>query len=268
MKLHHAGSVNNSCLAGIPGRSGQLPHLVAAAVAGPDLQPGAVIGAEPGRVQALVRVRVLQRAVAAGLPDLGTGTVAVPQLQLRAVGRRAAGHVQALAQGAHRTGAVERPPLGVAAVAAVELDRGAVVRCAPADVDALARRPGDLAGAQAGCRGAPLLVRPARAVPGLQPGAVIGAETGRVHTLSGLGIAQRAVAAGLPDLRAGAVAVPQLQLRAVGRRSAGYVQALAQGADRTGAVHRPPLRVAAVAAVELDRGAVLGTAPADIDALA
>src|SRR6476661_5418026 len=168
MKLHHAGSVNNSCLAGIPGRSGQLPHLVAAAVAGPDLQPGAVIGAEPGRVQALVRVRVLQCAVAAGLPDLRARAVAVPQLQLRAVGRRSAGYVQALAQGADRTGAVHRPPLRVAAVAAVELDRGAVLGTAPVDVDALARRPGDLAGAQAVRSGAPLLVRPARAVPGLQ----------------------------------------------------------------------------------------------------
>src|SRR6266540_806392 len=85
--------------AGGPGPShlGQPPHLVAAAKAVPDLQPGAVGGAHVFGVEAPARLRVTQRAVALGLPHLGAGAVAVPQLDERAVGGAAPRDVNALA---------------------------------------------------------------------------------------------------------------------------------------------------------------------------
>src|SRR6266545_198258 len=126
--------------AGGPGPShlGQPPHLVAAAKAVPDLQPGAVGGAHVFGVEAPARLRVTQRAVALGLPHLGAGAVAVPQLDERAVGGAAAGDVKALSERPQRRVGTHRPALCIGAVAG------------PLDVDALAADAGDLSNACSG----------------------------------------------------------------------------------------------------------------------
>jgi len=67
------------------------------------------------------RLRVEQRPVGTGHPQLGATAVAVPQLDRGAVGRAAVAGVQALAEGAQGLVAGGGEALGVAAVAGVEL---------------------------------------------------------------------------------------------------------------------------------------------------
>jgi hypothetical protein len=100
----------------------------------------------------------------------------------------------------------------------------------------------------------------------LQAGAVRRALAGGVQALAGAGVDQGAVA-GLPGLGAGAVAVVQLDLGAVGTGRGGDVETLAERLDR-GAVDGPALRGGAVAVPQLDRGAVGGTGRSHVDALA
>ena len=72
----------------------------------------------------------------------------------------------------------------------------------------------------------------------------------------------------LPDLGAGAVAVVELHLGAVGGAGRGDVHALAEGPERAAGADGPVLRGGAVAVVELDRGAVGAAGRGDVDALA
>src|ERR1700726_157451 len=117
---------------------GKGPLLVAAAVAGPQVELGAVGGVEIRVVQALAGGGVDQFPVL-GLPLLVAAAVAVPQLDGGAVVVVGAGDVHALAvdlQGAVGFGG---PGLVGAPVAVPHLDLGAVGGGQPVVVDALAR---------------------------------------------------------------------------------------------------------------------------------
>src|SRR5204863_146317 len=111
-----------------------------------DLQPRPVSARIAGRVEAFARAGVDQLLRRVGRPLLGVAPVAVPQLDLRAVRRARARHVEALAQRADRAVRADRPLLSVGAVAVVELDGGAVGAVRAGDVDALAAEAGDRAG--------------------------------------------------------------------------------------------------------------------------
>src|SRR5581483_4013574 len=132
-----------------PGGLGQRPLLVGVAGAVPDLQLRPRRGRPAGVVQALVRLRVVQRAVGLGDEDLRAGVVAVVQVHLGAVGGAAADDVHALAQ--DMQGAARRdhgPLLRRGAVAGVDLDRVGVGRAGRPVVDAQAAVPDDRAGAR------------------------------------------------------------------------------------------------------------------------
>src|SRR5579863_9914147 len=105
--------------------SGQVPLLVGAAVAGPQVKLGAVGGVGPRVVQALAGDGVDQRSVAR-LPLLVGAAVALPQLDEGAVGGAGAGDVQALAVDLDGPVGRHRPGLVGAAVAVPDLDLGAV----------------------------------------------------------------------------------------------------------------------------------------------
>src|SRR5207302_10058245 len=129
-----------------------VPHLCAGAVAVPDLELGAVGRGRARVVEAASRLRVEERPVGAGLPDLRARAVAGPELHLRSAGGAAAGDVHALAECADRAvAAVPRPSLGVRPVAGPQLDVGAVGAVRAGDVDALAAVAGDLTGAAGAC---------------------------------------------------------------------------------------------------------------------
>src|SRR5262249_43808135 len=121
------------------------PGLVGAAGAVPDLQPRTVGGTDPGRIQTPPGVGVDQAVVRTDRPRLGTGTVAVPQLQLGAIGRNRRGQVPALAQRLERV-ALVCPLRGVGAVAGPQLDRGAVGGVRAGHVHTLAAEAVDRAG--------------------------------------------------------------------------------------------------------------------------
>src|ERR1700727_42712 len=89
---------------------GHAPLLVRAAVAGPQVQLGALGRAERGIVEAGARGRVDQLAVD-GDPLLVGAAVAGPFLDQRAVGVAAAGDVEALAVDADGPVALHRPLL-------------------------------------------------------------------------------------------------------------------------------------------------------------
>src|SRR5439155_26843214 len=116
------------------------------------------------------------------VPDLGHGAVAVPDLELRAVGRVRARVVEA----AFRVRVEERPvgaglpDLSPGAVAGPELDLGSVGGAGARDVHALPERPD---GAVAGVP-RPLLRVGAAAGPELDVGAVRGVRAGDVDTLA------------------------------------------------------------------------------------
>src|SRR5256886_13878362 len=131
---------------------GGVPLLVRAAGAVPDLQRGTVGRRRPGRVQALVGLRVDDVVGAGDGPLLGAGAVAVPELHPRAVGGGTGGDVHALAERADRAVGTHGPALGAGAVARPELDPGAVRGIGSGDVDALAADPGELAGTGEGRR--------------------------------------------------------------------------------------------------------------------
>src|SRR6266542_5081898 len=90
---------------------------------------------------------VVQRAVALGLPHLGAGTVAVPQLDERAVGGTAARDVKALSERPQRRVGTHRPALRIGAVAGPQLDGCPVGGTGPLDVDAFTADAGDLSNA-------------------------------------------------------------------------------------------------------------------------
>jgi DNA-binding SARP family transcriptional activator/tetratricopeptide (TPR) repeat protein len=113
----------------------------------------------------------------------------------------------------------------------------------------------------------PALVRASGAVPDLQSCAVRRTRSGRVEASAGTGIDQAVVRPDGPLLGSGAVAVPQLHLRAVRGPRRRHVHALAQRLERVADV-RPVLRGGAVAGPQLDRGAVRGVRAGDVDALA
>src|SRR5262249_1847966 len=77
---------------------GQVPLLVGAAVAVPDLQLGTVGGVTGGVVQTTAGLRVDQAVVGLRLPNLGTGTVTTPQLDQGAVSGTTESDIQTLAQ--------------------------------------------------------------------------------------------------------------------------------------------------------------------------
>src|ERR1022692_341317 len=107
------------------GWSGDFPLLIGTAVAGPDVELGAVGGGESRVVEALAGHRVRQRAVQC-LPLLVRATVAGPQLDQGAVGRAGPGDIHALAAQIDRAVAGEGPALRGAAVAVPHLDLRAV----------------------------------------------------------------------------------------------------------------------------------------------
>src|SRR6185437_10995630 len=134
---------------------GQVPLLVGAAVAGPQVELGAVGGVGARVVQALAGGRVDQLAVAR-LPLLVRAACALPQLDQRAVGGAGSGDVQALAVDLHGPVGRHRPGLVGPAVAVPDLDLGAIGGRLPVVVHALgavgarrdrpgrpARRPAD-----------------------------------------------------------------------------------------------------------------------------
>ena len=84
-------------------------------------------------------------------------------------------------------------------------------------------------GSRCRLRQLPPLIHRAEAVPDLQAGAVGGAVARRVQAPARLRVAQRAVALLLPDLGAGAVAVPQLVTAPLTVCRCLHVQALAKG---------------------------------------
>src|SRR6185437_2685793 len=114
----------------------QVPLLVGAAVAGPQVELGAVGGVGVRVVQALAGDRVDQFAVAR-LPLLVGAAGALPQLDEGAVGGAGAGDVQALAVDLDGPVGRHRPGLVGPAVAVPELDLGAVGGRLPVVVHAL-----------------------------------------------------------------------------------------------------------------------------------
>src|SRR4051794_24200352 len=126
---------------GSAGRHG--PLLVRPTRTVPDLQPGAVVSATPGGVQALVGRWIYQLIRRGGAPLLCAGAVAVVQLDHGPVGGGAGADIHALAEGTYRAVGPDRPALRGGAVAVVELDRRAVGRIGTGHVDALAAVPGD-----------------------------------------------------------------------------------------------------------------------------
>src|ERR1700722_7816085 len=119
-------------------RLGQVPLLVGAPVAGPQVELGAVGGVGLGVVEALAGGGVDEDAVA-GLPLLVGAAVALPQLDVGAVAVVGAGDVHALAVDLQGAVGLDGPGLVGAAVAVPDLDLGAVGGGQPVVVDALAR---------------------------------------------------------------------------------------------------------------------------------
>ena len=101
--------------------------------------PCAVGRATAGDIEAATRLWVHEAILVSPAPLLGTGAIAVPELDLRPVGGAASGDVHALAEHAQRpVTAVPRPALPTPAVAHPDLYRGAVGRTRAVVVDALA----------------------------------------------------------------------------------------------------------------------------------
>src|SRR2546421_8576360 len=126
--------------------SGQIPLLVRATGAVPDLKLRTGCGGPAGVVKASVRLPVVQRPVGLGYPDLGRRVVAVVQVDRCAVGGSATVDVHALAQYVQRAAGLDHGPLlRGGAVAGVDLDRVEVGGAGAAVVDAQAAVAGDLA---------------------------------------------------------------------------------------------------------------------------
>src|SRR6201996_7414977 len=126
-------------------RQGPLP--VGAAGAVPELKLGAR-GRRPSRVgEALVRLRVVKRAVGLRDEDLCAGVITVVQVHGGPVGGSTPVDIQALPEGVQGAAGLDhRPLLGVGAVAGVDLHRGEVGAAGRADVHAQAAVADDRAG--------------------------------------------------------------------------------------------------------------------------
>src|ERR1022692_3380373 len=105
--------------------SGNAPLLVGTAVAGPDLQLGAIGGIGSRVVKALAGRRVHQRAIHR-LPLLVAAAGAGPLLDKRAVGRAGAGDIHAVAVDSDGAIGLDRPVLRGTTVAVPHLELRAV----------------------------------------------------------------------------------------------------------------------------------------------
>ena len=124
----------NSCRgrSQIPPLSGQAPNLTRSVVAVRDLEP---LGA--GNLQAATGLRVHEAALLSPAPFLSASAVALPQLDGRSAGGRAAGDVHALIERADRpVAAVPGPALRARPVTGHNLDRRAIARAGAGVVDA------------------------------------------------------------------------------------------------------------------------------------
>src|SRR3984957_17462205 len=233
----------------------QRELLGGGAVAGVDLQLGAVGGVVARIVEAEARLGIEQRAVGLLLPDLAADAVAIPQLHLGADRGAVTVNVEAAAEGLERAVGVVVPVLvdGVG-LAPPELYEGTVCAGVIArDVDALGAEPVDHAAAvgREHLRGGPV------AGVDLQHGAVGGVAAWIIEAQSRLGIEQRPVGLLHPFLAADAVAIPQFHLGADRGAVTVNVEAAAKRAERVVGVVGPVLvdRVG-LAVPEVDHRAV------------
>src|SRR3984957_7443628 len=217
----------------------QRELLGGGAVAGVDLELGAVGGVVARIVEAEARLRIEQRAVGLLLPDLAADPVAVPQLHLGADRGAVAVDVEAAAEGLKRAVGVVVPVLvDRVGLAPPELYEGTVPAGVIArDVNALGAGPVDHAAAvdREHLGGGPV------AGVDLQHGAVGGVTARIVEAQPRLGIEQRPVGLLHPFLAADAVAVPQLHLGADRGAVPVDVEAAAEGAERVVGVVGPVL---------------------------